>query len=233
MAEILLVEDNANLSDVIVRELSAQEFQVTPALDGNTALQQLTSHSFDAIILDWMLPDIDGLEIMRRMQVLGINTPVLMLTARSEEVDRIVGLEVGADDYLTKPFSMHELVASLHALLRRVEKARQLISPPAVDTKQVFSCGALRIDLIQHRVISPEQEYDLTPLEFELLALLAGNPGRVFNRSYLMETVWQDSFIPGDRSVDNAILRLRKKLYPYGDSIESVWGVGYRLNAEP
>jgi DNA-binding response OmpR family regulator len=231
MPTVLLVEDNANLSAIIVRDLTAEGFQVVPVFEGAAALTELNRRDFDVIILDWMLPDIDGLEVMRRMQAQAILTPVLMLTARAEEIDRIIGLEVGADDYLTKPFSMRELVACLHALLRRVDKARQSGAAASPDG-QVIASGALRIDLTQHRVSGPQQDYDLTPLEFELLALLAGSPGRVFNRAYLMETIWQGGYIPGDRSVDNAVLRLRKKLYPYGENIEAVWGVGYRLAAE-
>lgn len=176
-----------------------------------------------------MLPDIDGLEVLRRIQAAGIHTPVLMLTARAEETDRIIGLEVGADDYLTKPFSMRELVACLHALQRRVEKARIQAGPVAAG--EVICRGELRINLQKHEVKAGDEVFDLTPIEFELLSLLARNPGRVFNRAFLVETIWQGRYIPGDRSVDNAILRLRKKLYPHGEEIEAVWGVGYRLRS--
>ena len=229
MPTLLLVEDNLSLSAVIQRKLTPEGFEVTAVSDGAAALRALSRASFDVMILDWMLPDIDGLEVMRRMQAQGIFTPVLMLTARSEEIDRIVGLEVGADDYLTKPFSMRELVACLHALLRRVEKARQQSGQTPVDQAQPLMAGDLQIDLIRHQVSSPGQVYDLTPLEFDLLALLASHPGRVFNRPYLMLTIWKEDYIPGDRSVDNTVLRLRKKLAPYGDCIEAVWGVGYRM----
>jgi DNA-binding response OmpR family regulator len=229
MPSILFVEDNANLCEVVQRDLGANGFQVDAVQTGLAALEKLTTHSYDAVILDWMLPDIDGLEVMRRMQAAQIAIPVLMLTARAEEVDRIVGLEVGADDYLTKPFSMRELVACLHALLRRVEKTRQMLAHESEEPEAVLRWGELTIETEQHRVSAGGQEFDLSPIEFSLLALFAGHPGRIFNRAYLMETVWNQAYIPGDRSVDNAVLRLRKKIYPHGEGLEAVWGVGYRI----
>jgi len=229
MPSILLVEDNQSLCQVIQRELEPQGFVIHAVHSGQAALQAMQTGGFDAVILDWMLPDIDGLEVMRRMQAQHIVLPVLMLTARSDEIDRVVGLEVGADDYLTKPFSMRELVACLHALLRRVEKTRAMLAGQTSTTPGVIRCGELLIEPEGHRVSAGEREFNLTPIEFQLLVLFAGHPGRIFNRAYLMETIWEQSFIPGDRSVDNAVLRLRKKIYPHGEAIEAVWGVGYRL----
>jgi DNA-binding response OmpR family regulator len=230
MPAILLVEDNIDLAKIIVRDLEPQGFVLTHVPGGNAALEALASGHFDAMILDWMLPDLDGLAVLRRMQSNGDATPVLMLTARAAEVDRIIGLEVGADDYLTKPFSMRELVACLHALLRRAEKNRQsLATQPHV---QDYRWKGIHVDAQNRRVFIDERELDLTPIEYALLSMFVQHPGRIFNRPYLMEAVWQQSYLPGDRSVDNAILRLRRKLEPYADSIEGVWGVGYRLRDE-
>ncbi|MEA4909199.1 MAG: response regulator transcription factor [Anaerolineaceae bacterium] len=229
MPTILLVEDNLNLAEIIVRDLSANAFEVTHAAGGRDALVQLARRPYDAMILDWMLPDLDGLEVLRHMQAEKSTVPVLMLTARADEADRVIGLEVGADDYLTKPFSMRELVACLHALLRRVEKARQMFAPEAETARAVVQWGAVTIDTPNHHVQVAGQEVDLTPIEFALLDCLVRNPGRTFNRAYLMETIWEQAYIPGDRSVDNAVLRLRRKIYPHGEGIEAVWGVGYRL----
>jgi DNA-binding response OmpR family regulator len=229
MPRILLVEDNQSLAEVIVRDLKAHGFEATHAPGGSEALNLLARRSFDAVILDWMLPDLDGLEVLRRLQELKIDLPVLMLTARADEMDRVIGLEVGADDYLTKPFSMRELVACLHALLRRVEKTRRMLALDPAERTEAFEWGSIRIEPENHRVLIDGQEADLTPIEFSLLRLFARNPNRIFNRAYLMETIWQQDYFPGDRSVDNAVQRLRKKIYPHGEAIEAVWGVGYRL----
>lgn len=229
MPAVLLVEDNLSLCEVIIRDLQANGFHVQAVHGGLPAVEELSAHPYDAVILDWMLPDIDGLEVLRRMQAAHLSVPVLMLTARADEVDRIIGLEVGADDYLTKPFSMRELVACLHALLRRVEKTRQMFARETEDHPDVLRLGDLAIVPSLHRVTAAGQELDLSPTEFALLVLFAAHPGRVYNRAYLMETIWQQRYIPGDRSVDNAVMRLRKKIYPHGEALEALWGVGYRL----
>ena len=231
MPSILLVEDNVSLAEAIVNDLKGHGFQVVHVVGGREALRQLAGQSYDAMILDWMLPDLDGLEVLRRLQEAKIAVPVLMLTARADEIDRVVGLEVGADDYLTKPFSVRELVARLHALLRRVEKTQQMFAADRQEHTDALCWGEVIIEPQNHRVLVCGQEVGLTPIEFALLSLFVRNPGRVFNRPYLMETVWQQSYIPGDRSVDNAVLRLRRKIYPHGEGIEAVWGVGYRLRS--
>src|SRR5205823_1429444 len=151
----------------------------------------------------------------------------LMLTARSEEVDRVLGLEVGADDYLTKPFSMRELLARVRALLRRVELDREM--NVAADAPPVLQAGRLQVDLASHTVSIDGTPVQLTPKEFDLLALLVRNPGRVFSRDYLIEKVWGYEAVGSDRTVDTHVLRLRKKLGTDGERIEAVWGVGYRL----
>ncbi len=229
MHTILLVEDNVELADAIVRDLRGQGFQVVHVTGGEAALRESATHSYDALVLDWMLPDLDGLAVLRRLQEAGHTIPVLMLTARADEMDRVIGLEVGADDYLTKPFSMRELVARLHALLRRVERTKQLFASDRKTQGETLCWEAITLEPQTHRAWVDGQVVELTPIEFSLLALFLRNPGRVFNRAYLLETIWEQDHIPGDRSVDNAVVRLRKKITPYGEAIEAVWGVGYRL----
>jgi DNA-binding response OmpR family regulator len=180
------------------------------------------------IILDWMLPRLDGLDVLRRIRQTS-SIPVLMLTARSDETDRVVGLELGADDYLTKPFSNRELIARVRALLRRIENVQRILAADQQPGADQLAYGDLSIDPVTYTAALRNSPLDLTRTEFELLHLLLRNPGRVFSRSYLLDTIWQESYIPGDRSVDNAVLRLRKKLANWGDEIETVWGIGYRL----
>ena len=227
MAKILLVEDTPDLAQVILRELETAGYQVVHASDGLTALRLHQKEQPDLLILDWMLPQLDGLEMLRRIRHTSA-VPVLMLTARGEETDRVVGLEVGADDYLTKPFSMRELIARVHALLRRVDQIQQMLQADRTEAAQSIDSGGLRLDPIAYRATMHDEPIDLSRTEFDLLYLLLRNPGRAFSRAYLLDTVWGETYVGGDRSVDNAMLRLRKKLGSIGDRIETVWGVGYR-----
>jgi DNA-binding response OmpR family regulator len=231
MTKILLVEDTPDLAHLIRRELEASGYHVLLASDGLTALRLHEKEQLDMLILDWMLPHLDGLEVLRRIRYTSA-VPVLMLTARGEETDRVVGLEVGADDYLTKPFSMRELLARVHALLRRVEHIQKMLQADRADTAQAIESGGLRLDPIALRTTLNAEPLDLSRTEFDLLYLLLRNPGRAFSRAYLLDTVWGETYVGGDRSVDNAMLRLRKKLGPAGDRIETVWGVGYRYKDE-
>ncbi|MBI5928181.1 MAG: response regulator transcription factor [Chloroflexi bacterium] len=226
---ILLVEDAADLALVIQRELTHAGYEVLCATDGLSALELHASHRPDALILDWMLPKLDGIEVLRQIRQTSA-TPVLMLTARSEELDRVMGLEVGADDYLSKPFSMLELIARVNALLRRTEMIRQLLAADLDPSQEPqLAHKGLVVDIERHLVLLHNNPLDLSRTEFDLLHLLLRNPGRAFSRTYLLETIWGAAYVGGDRSVDNAILRLRKKLDDLGDEIETVWGVGYRL----
>jgi DNA-binding response OmpR family regulator len=228
MTTLLLVEDEAKLAQMIIQELEKHGYHMLHAGDGLTALRLCEQRQPDLILLDWMIPALDGLEVLRRLRQVS-STPVLMLTARSEEADRVIGLELGADDYLTKPFSMRELVARVRALLRRVERVQYIISQDREKRTPPIAYQNLALDPDQRQVTIDGQPVDLTPIEFGLLYLLLRNPGRVFSRTYLLETVWDQVHIEGDRSVDNAMLRLRKKLRAMGDIIETVWGAGYRL----
>jgi DNA-binding response OmpR family regulator len=231
MATILLVEDTRELAQVVTRELEASGYQVVQAVDGIAALEEHANTSPDLVILDWMLPRLDGLEVLRRLRQSSA-TPVLMLTARSEETDRVLGLEVGADDYLAKPFSMRELVARVRALLRRDERIRQTLTADRTASGKLLHWGSLHLDSAAHVATLDGTALDLTRTEFALLQLLLGSPGRAFSRAYLLDTIWQENYIGGDRSVDNVVLRLRKKLGDIGDTIETVWGIGYRLRPE-
>jgi DNA-binding response OmpR family regulator len=232
MTTILLVEDAFDLAQVVVRELEALGYEVLHAADGSAALELHAHHQPDLVILDWMLPKLDGLEVLRRIRQISA-VPILMLTARDEEVDRVIGLEVGADDYLTKPFGMRELVARVRALLRRIERVQQILEADRVQSGATIAYGPLWLDPEAYRATMDGQPLDLTRTEFELLHLLLRNPGRAFSRAYLLDMVWGETYVTGDRSVDNAILRLRRKLGPLGDGIETVWGVGYRLTCLP
>jgi len=229
-SEILLVEDALDLAQVIARELRTEGFQVTHVTDGLSAWQWLERATPNLVILDWMLPKMSGLDVLRKLRQ-SLAVPVLMLTARSEEIDRVTGLEVGADDYLTKPFSMRELVARVHALLRRAERIQQMLAADRRATEAILTFGPLVLDPQAHLVTIGGVPVDLSKTEFDLLHLLLRNPGRAFGRTYLLETVWDVSYVGGDRSVDNAMLRLRKKLGTLGEDIETVWGVGYRLRS--
>jgi DNA-binding response OmpR family regulator len=231
MKTILLVEDALDLADVITRELETAGYRVLRAADGVTALALYAQHPPDLVVLDWMLPGMDGLEVLRRIRQ-GSAVPVLMLTARGEEADRVIGLEVGADDYLTKPFGMRELVARVRALLRRIERVEQILAADRAGADTAITYSSLTLDPDAHRATLDGAHLDLTRTEFELLHLLLRNPGRAFSRTYLLDAVWGEHYVTGDRSVDNAILRLRKKLGALAEAIETVWGVGYRLTAE-
>lgn len=231
MTKILLVEDERDLAQVVQRELVAAGYETFYAADGVEALEMHARERVDLIILDWMLPALNGLDVLRRLRR-NSSTPVLMLTARSEEADRVIGLEVGADDYLTKPFSMRELIARVRAMLRRNEIVQQMLSADRGEAVSVLVRGPLSLNPQTHSATLDDVPLDLSPTEFSLLQLLLRSPGRAFSRAYLIETLWSETYIGGDRSVDNVILRLRKKLGKLGDAIETVWGVGYRLRRE-
>ena len=231
MAKILLVEDEHDLAQVVLRELVAAGYETRYAADGVEALEVHAREQVDLIILDWMLPLLNGLDVLRRLRQKSA-TPVLMLTARSEEADRVIGLEVGADDYLTKPFSMRELIARVRAMLRRNEIVQQMLRADRGDAGSLLVRGPLCLNPQTHSATLDDLPLDLSPTEFALLQLFLRSPGRAFSRAYLIETLWSETYIGGDRSVDNVILRLRKKLGKVGDAIETVWGVGYRLRRE-
>jgi DNA-binding response OmpR family regulator len=229
VASILVVEDELAINDLIRAELEAEGHVVRQAHDGPSALRLVEEEAPQLVILDWMLPGLDGLSVCRQLRQ-NYLMPIIMLTARSEEVDRVLGLEVGADDYLVKPFGVRELLARTRAALRRVElEAKRGVAVPG-DEKAIVH-GRLRVEPGSHRASLDGVELSLTPKEFELLFLFVSNPGRAFNREFLIERIWGGDFEGFDRAVDNHIRRLRQKLGDAGDKIATVWGVGYRFIA--
>ena len=232
MSRILLVEDTEDLASIIQRELQSAGFEVDCATDGLRALQLHASTQPDLILLDWLLPKLDGLLVLRQIREHAA-TPVIMLTARNEELDRVIGLEAGADDYITKPFSMMELIARIKAILRRMELFEQLLKHDQVGSDaDSLVYGSLELDSVAHQAKLDGMPIDLSRTEFNLLRLFLSNQGRAFSRAYLLETIWEVAYIGSDRAVDNTVMRLRKKLGAMGERIETVWGLGYRLQAE-
>lgn len=226
---ILLVDDEPAVIELLAYNLRKSHFEVLTAVDGRQALQLARSATPDLIVLDLMLPELDGLDVCRELRRVS-QVPIIMLTARDDEVDRVVGLELGADDYVCKPFGVRELMARIRALLRRVAPAT--ITP---TTGALFSGpGHLRLDPGRRELVVGASQVDVTRLEFDLLHTLLARPGQVFTREVLLEQVWGYDF-PGDvRAVDSVIKRLRAKLRAVAvaaDCIEAVRGVGYKLNA--
>jgi DNA-binding response OmpR family regulator len=228
VASVLLIEDEVELAGLLVRELESAGYVVRHGANGAAGLRLLDEAKPDLLVLDWMLPDVDGLEVLRRLRQQS-SLPVLMLTARAEEVDRVIGLELGADDYLTKPFGIRELVARVRALLRRHDRLQEQLQQDRAEGEGVVRLGSLEVDATSHTARLHGQPLELTRAELGMLHLLLRSRGRAFSREYLRQTVWGESHVEGDRSVDNTILRLRKKLGPLGEAIETVWGVGYRV----
>ena len=219
---LLVVEDDATINQALADRLVAVGFRVVPAYDGPEAVRAHAEHAPDLVVLDLMLPGFDGLEVCRRIQV-DRPVPVLMLTARADETDLLVGLGVGADDYVTKPFRMREIVARIRALLRRVERAHSL----AAEQPPVLVIGRLRVDRGTRRVTVDDADVHLTPLEFDLLLALATEPGTVRARDDLMQEVWGWADASGTRTLDSHIKALRAKIG--ADRVRTVHGVGYAL----
>ena len=217
---VVVAEDDPAVASLLRLYLSRDGFGVQTYGNGTAALQAIRSHRPVAVVLDIGLPGIDGIEVCRRLRAAGDGTPVLFVTARDDEIDRVLGLELGADDYVTKPFSPRELVARVHAVLRRAEAGP--------ERSQRRELGAVVLDLEQRRVWNAGTEVALTPTEFQLLAHLLRQPGRVWEREELLGAVWGYGHDGYDHTVNSHINRLRDKL---GDArfIHTVWGVGYRF----
>jgi DNA-binding response OmpR family regulator len=221
--KVLVVDDEEHIVELARLYLSRDGFRVESVNDGALALEEFGRTKPDLVVLDVMLPGVDGLTICREIRARS-QVPILMLTARDEVTDKVVGLELGADDYLTKPFHPQELVARARALLRR--------SRQEPDLPEVVRAGRLEIDLGRHEVRHGETRIQLRPKEFDLLALLARHPGRVYQRTELLDLVWGYDFPGYTRTVDVHVQQLREKLTAAGvgdPSIDTVWGVGYRL----
>lgn len=221
-ATLLVVEDEPTIASAIAQRLTAEGWRVEVANDGLSGVEAALRLRPDAMVLDVMLPGIDGLEVTRRVHAQH-PVPILMLTARDDETDMLIGLGVGADDYMTKPFSMRELVARIKALLRRVERSAQATTDPTDEPPVVI--GDVTIDRAQRRVFRAGSEVHLTPTEFELLVMLSNSPKTVLTRERLLAEVWDWADASGTRTVDSHIKALRRKLG--ADLIRTVHGVGY------
>ena len=229
---ILVIEDDKDIAHLVALHLNDAGHDVAVASDGNAGLDLALSKSFDLIILDLVLPGIDGIEICRRVRAASTYIPILMLTSRSSELDRVLGLELGADDYLTKPFSIRELLARVKALFRREEALRLKISP---EKQNVVSAGGLVIDGEKRTVLHKGQPVSLTAKEFDLLLQFARHPGRVYTRMELLDLVWGYGYEGYEHTVNSHINRLRAKIEEdpaHPRYIVSVRGVGYKF-AEP
>lgn len=233
MPKLLVIEDEKVLRETLAYNLSSQGFTVDTAEDGIKAMEAFSSSEFDLLILDVMLPGIDGFEICRRVRQQS-NVPILMLTARDEEIDRVVGLEVGADDYMGKPFSMRELIARVRAMLRRVELLRQEMKPIAYQEadNQIIRIGDLLINPDRREVQLHDKIIDLKPKEFDLLLYMAQNRGKALTRERILEQVWGWDYVGESRTVDVHIRWLREKLESdpaHPKILVTVHGIGYRF----
>ena len=224
-AKILIVEDERDIADLLRYNLQEAGFKTDYVRNGTDALQRAVEKTPDLILLDLMLPEVDGMIVCRLLKndPRTKNIPIVMVTAKTEEKDRVAGLELGADDYITKPFSPREVVLRVSAVLRRIQIGKQTES-----TKQIETHG-VTIDLDKHQVLTEGGSIDLTATEFKLITLFAQSPGRVFTRDILMDVIWGQDYYGIDRTVDTHVSRLRRKLGEFGKHIETVHGVGYRF----
>jgi len=229
---ILIIEDDEDIARLVELHLKDADCEVSLAHNGDAGLDQALSKTFDLIVLDLMLPGVDGLEICRQVRNTSVYTPMLMLTSRSSELDRVLGLEIGADDYLPKPFGIREFLARVKALFRRAEALKSEISP---YTQKVVSAGDLTIEVEKRRVMSNGQPVSLTAKEFDLLVQFAKHPGRVYTRMELLSSIWGYGYEGYEHTVNSHINRLRAKIEENPAQpryILSVRGVGYKF-AEP
>jgi DNA-binding response OmpR family regulator len=227
---ILIIEDNADLARLLALNLRDLSHEVDIAADGSAGLAKAERTAYDLIVLDLMLPGLDGIEICRRIRTKPPYVPILMLTSRSSETDRVVGLEMGADDYVTKPFSIVELLARIKALFRRVERLREDSAP---SSSGKIELGSLVIDPERRTVTLRGNPVTLTAKEFDLLLYFASSPGRVFTRSHLLDVVWGYGHDGYEHTVNSHINRLRAKIEEnpaHPRYILTVWGVGYKFS---
>jgi len=218
--KILVVEDNMKLARFLQRALQEENYIADIVEDGGAAIDQSSSIEYDLIVLDWMLPRIDGLAVCRALRARGSDIPILMLTARTEVSERILGLDAGADDYMPKPFDLGELLARVRALGRR-----------GAGTDGVVKVGPLALDRLERHATLNGQGVELTPREFALLTYLAKESGRVIPRTELLHKVWETNYDPGSNVIDAHIKKVREKLGTFATMIETVRGVGYRIGS--
>jgi len=230
--KILLIEDEAGISMAVKDELEFEGYQVKLVEDGVTGLESILHDKPDLVVLDLMLPGKNGFEICREVRRKGVATPIIMLTARTQEADKVKGLDLGADDYVIKPFSLAELTARIRAVLRRTEKADLAEEQSSVW----FQLGQLRVDLKKHEVLKGKERVELIHKEFQLLELLFKHPGEVISRDQILNSVWGEEIYVTHRTVDSHVATLRKKIETEPDRpqyILTVRGVGYKLNENP
>ena len=234
---ILLADDERELSDALVAILKHNNYSVDAVYNGEDALAYLQADNYDGAVLDIMMPKMDGLQVLKALREQGISTPALFLTAKTEVDDRIRGLDMGADDYITKPFAMRELMARVKANIRRVDMAPAQSAPPAGETEKRLELGRVSIDLDGATVFKDRKPLDLTQREYELIRFLASQPGKVFSREALMEHVWNYEGYVGDvRAVDVAVRRLREKLEDDPAAPKFILtkrGMGYLFGSQP
>lgn len=230
MTRILIIEDDKDISKLLTIHLNDLNFEVEQVYDGKEGLLKAMNETFDVIVLDIRLPGMDGFEICRRVRMEKINTPIIMLTSKAEEIDKVLGLEMGADDYLTKPFSVREFVARIKAILRRNQILAEAKDDPSRETK--IELENLSINLEKRIVKAYDKNIDLSPKEFDLLVLLASHPGRTYTRIQLLNQVWGVDFEGFEHTVNSHINRLRSKIevdMNQPEFILTTWGVGYKF----
>lgn len=230
MTKVLLVEDDENITDLLSIHLSDLDCSTEIANDGKLGFDMAMEHQYNLIVLDVMLPGMNGIQVCQKLRALDNHTPILMLTAKSEEIDLVLGLESGADDYLTKPFGIREFIARVKSILRRQEVNKQETESKE-STHHQFE--GLVIDELKHRVTLNGERIELTPKEFDLLVLLCKNPGRSYDRDQLLKIIWGYEFNGYEHTVNSHINRLRAKIEPDITNpkyILTTWGVGYRFN---
>lgn len=231
MKKVLIVEDDPNISQLIQIHLKDLGYEIKVKNNGKEGFDSANANSFDLIILDIMLPEMDGIAICQRLRALDNFTPILMITAKSEEIDKVIGLESGADDYITKPFKIREFIARVKAIMRRQDQFAML----AANEVKLIKFESLEIDEKKRKVILLHKRVDLTPKEFDLLVLMAKNPGRSYSRAELLELIWGYDFSGYEHTVNAHINRLRAKIEKDPNNpiyILTTWGVGYRFNDE-
>ena len=228
---VLVIEDDKEIISLLEIHLKDLSCEVNQAEDGEKGLKHALSHDFDLIILDISLPVMDGIEVCQKIRAKK-NTPIIMLTAKTEEIDRVLGLEVGADDYITKPFSIREFIARVKAIFRRTNMIKENMEDK-LNQKMVFH--ELSIELEKRKVLVKGQKIELSPKEFELLALMASHPGKSYTRSNLLKIIWGYDFNGYEHTVNSHINRLRAKIESdmnHPQYIITTWGVGYKFNEE-
>jgi len=226
---LLVIEDDENISTAIAEYFSRAGYAVASAPDGVAGVEAAVKSRPDVVVLDLMLTKMDGLAVCKELRQKYSQLPIIMLTAKDDVVDKVLGLEMGADDYITKPFSLREVEARIKSVLRRTRAA---VASGEGDDETPIVRGALRVDPVRREVTIAEKHVDLTPKEFDLLRLFAANPGRVFPRKYLLEKIWDYSYEGYDRTIDSHINRLRAKIEDNPENpqlVLTVWGIGYKF----